>query len=508
MKKTLKSFNKVIGRIPLAYWIIGALLLCGAFLRLVGLEDLMHFQNDEARDFLITMEMSESIKASGWWLGPTSSVGSFALGPFFYYLLFGANALTNFNPVAGAFMVALFGVATIGLFYWTGKIYFGRMVGFLAAFGYTFSFLMIRFDRFAWNPNVFTFFLLLWLIVLARLLLSEKNLNTKRSRFLWLLALLSGVLAQLHAVGFILVPVLIIILLGARVKIKPAKRIWESIGIFFLSFLPLIIFDILHKGQNLLGMGKALFRLSGGEAISFADRIGSTYEQIMNFISEAFVMHGSKWAAALFGVLVIGALVLMAWRATKNKNEWREKRITIIFWSWTIIFLGAYVLFSGTLFLHYLVPWYALIFILVPVGIVMALNGLISRKNWFTCLGFAWIVVFYIAIIAVSNLAAYAVYVRDGLQGIQTYYYNEESTLGAFRAAQDFIETDAKGTSYSVSILPSEKYNNVASALFLYDESRKQPLHYTIVVTNSNITAEKPDTRLLTVIRGLEIYKN
>ncbi|MFC1632748.1 ArnT family glycosyltransferase [Patescibacteria group bacterium] len=468
----------------------------------------MHFQNDEARDLLITMDMKESIKASGWWLGPTSSVGSFALGPFFYYLLFGVNVITGFNPVAGSFMVALFGIATIGMFYWVGKMYFGRLVGFLSAFGYTFSFLMIRFDRFAWNPNVFTFFLLLWLAVLGKLLFSKKQIDNKQSRWLWLIALLSGLLAQLHATGFIFVPLLIIILLIARVKIKPLRRIWESIGIFIVSFLPIIIFDILHKAQNLLGMGKAIFKLSGGEFISIVDRIGSTYEQIINFVSEAFVVKGSNWAAALMVVLMIAALVLMAWRANRSKDNWLQKRKAIIFISWTIIYLGAYLLFSGTLYLHYFVPWYALVWILVPVGITFAVSGLVSRNNWFSRLGAFWIIVFYVAIILIPNLTAYRAYIKDGFQGEQNYFYSEESTLGAFNAAKEYITTDARERAYTVEILPAEKYNNVERALFNPAEaSQKATLEYTIIVSNSEIKSEVPAGKLLDTIQGLEIYR-
>ena len=103
-----KIYSKILSWLP-----IFTILAIGAYLRLYKISLYMTFLGDEGRDVLIVKRMI----VDGKWtlLGPTASVGGFFMGPIYYYFMAPFLWLWNFSPVGPAVMVALFGIATIGL---------------------------------------------------------------------------------------------------------------------------------------------------------------------------------------------------------------------------------------------------------------------------------------------------------------------------------------------------------------------------------------------------------
>ena len=132
------------------------LILLASFFRLYRISDYMTFLGDEGRDVLIAKDI---LAGHLTLLGPRSSAGDFFMGPIYYYFMAPFLWLWHLDPVGPAIMVALFGIATVVLVYWFGKIWFGRKAGFVAGAIYAVSPLVLVYSRSSWNPNIVHFFL-------------------------------------------------------------------------------------------------------------------------------------------------------------------------------------------------------------------------------------------------------------------------------------------------------------------------------------------------------------
>src|SRR5262245_30806295 len=132
----------------LIFALLVAILLLAAFLRLYRISDYMTFLGDEGRDVLVAKGILEGHFTL---LGPRASAGDFFLGPIYYYMIAPWLWLFRMDPVGPAVMVALFGIATVGLVYVTGKKWFGEKTGLIAAALYTVSPIVITYSHSSWN---------------------------------------------------------------------------------------------------------------------------------------------------------------------------------------------------------------------------------------------------------------------------------------------------------------------------------------------------------------------
>src|SRR5947209_1850809 len=98
-------------------------------------------------------------------------------------------------------MVALFGIATVVLVYWFGKIWFGRKAGFVAGAIYAVSPLVLVYSRSSWNPNIVPFFSLLSIFLTWKASEAKKNIF----RQYVIVGILLGIGLQLHYVVLFLV---------------------------------------------------------------------------------------------------------------------------------------------------------------------------------------------------------------------------------------------------------------------------------------------------------------
>src|SRR3990167_5271282 len=121
MKSQISNLkSQIIRNLPLIL-----ILIIAAFMRLYKIADYMTFLGDEGRDVLVVYNI---LHGKLTLLGPTSSVGGFFLGPIYYYFMAPFLLLFNYNPVGPAVMVALFGVATVGLIYFVALRFFNKRV--------------------------------------------------------------------------------------------------------------------------------------------------------------------------------------------------------------------------------------------------------------------------------------------------------------------------------------------------------------------------------------------
>src|SRR3990172_12438389 len=143
MKSQISNLkSQIIRNLPLIL-----ILLLAGFYRLYKIQDYMTFLGDEGRDALV---VDNILHGKLTLLGPTSSVGGFFLGPIYYYFMAPFLWLFNYNPVGPAVMVALFGIATVGLLYKFSTEFFSKKVGLIASSLYAISPLVISYSRSSW----------------------------------------------------------------------------------------------------------------------------------------------------------------------------------------------------------------------------------------------------------------------------------------------------------------------------------------------------------------------
>lgn len=228
--------------------ILSLILILASFLRLYRISDYMTFLGDEGRDAIVAKEI---LNGNLTLLGPRASAGDFFLGPIYYYMIAPFLAIFNYDPVGPAVMVAIFGIATVFLVFYTTYKLFGKNAAIIASSLYAISPIVIAFSRSSWNPNPVPFFSLLMFFALY---LSIKKNSYKTSL---IIGILLGITLQLHYIAvFIGVIIFLSVLAGNFYENK--KTILKSIisqyvsilGGFILGLSPFIAFELRNGFPN------------------------------------------------------------------------------------------------------------------------------------------------------------------------------------------------------------------------------------------------------------------
>lgn len=324
--------------------VIILILIAAAFMRLYMIEDYISFLGDEGRDVIIAREI---LSGEFTLLGPRSSAGDFFMGPFYYYLIAPFLFLTNYNPVGPAIMVALFGIATVWLVYWTGRIFFNTAAGLIAALLYTFSPLVLEYSRSSWNPNILPFFAILIIYLIYKI-----SINNKGLKWYLLLGVLLGLSLQLHYLSLILwtVVFLFIFIIGKKEQLirSAIKNTVIAAGVL-MALLPLILFELLHEFLNSRGIFNFVFgeNVSTSGSAGYPEEIGAIFFRIFgrlitNFPPENHIFHDTQpvliilWTLATLIIAISGIYVLFLHKS---------RRLVLLLSLWlfvSVLLLGFY----------------------------------------------------------------------------------------------------------------------------------------------------------------------
>jgi len=285
------------------------------------IDEYMTFLGDEGRDALIVKKILVNYDFP--LLGAPTSVGNMYNGPLYYYMMAVAMAVWWMNPVAAALMVAIVGTAAVGLVYYLGREWFGKVAAIVSATLYALSPVNIIYSRSSWNPNPAPFFALLGIIGLYK--------SRKTGNYLWLI--LTGVAlafaVQMHLLSLILVPIYGLIWLNElREKIflkKKVKEFWTGLGFAIIAFLvlmsPLAIFDVKYNYQNWHAFSTFFF---GDRATTVnlnpfntLQRVGPLYYD--NLINR-YIAGQNFYLMVLISVLVLLPLISFIWNLVKRKK--------------------------------------------------------------------------------------------------------------------------------------------------------------------------------------------
>jgi hypothetical protein len=195
--------------IPKYIWILLVIILVGIFFRAYNFHNWLYFSSDQVRDTLL---VEKTLKGESGWplLGASmrksgiSKEDLFYLGPIYYHFQIISGKIFGIGPDKMAYPDLLFSILSIPLFFFFLRRYFTNNVSLALTGLYSISFFSIKYSRFAWNPNIIPFFVILFLLSFHEFLIKKE----KTRRYWIVLAGISiGVGIQLHMILLILLPV-------------------------------------------------------------------------------------------------------------------------------------------------------------------------------------------------------------------------------------------------------------------------------------------------------------
>lgn len=404
----------------------------GAFLRLYRIRDTLMFQADQGRDALVVKEM---IKAGDLTLlGPVMSVGNLYLGPFYYYFMAPFLALTYPDPIGPVYAVSLINIILLWILYLGAKDMFGRRGALFTLFIYTFMPAASLYSRFSWNPNLapFVSFLIMWCLY--------KAWHDRKYAWLYAAVLLMGILTQLHYLALVMVGVIGICYILMLLTDKPGRKGLLltgllSLGIYLLTWTPLIVFNQRHNNMILNSFAEFAFG-DGGQFSS----VGRTLKIIRETEGKSYHVL-AKLVASVNGttdrlITFSGTVFFLVLLLTKKVKVSKEKGLTIVLITLLCTIVGAAV-YSGSLFDHYLgfaYPAVALFW-----GYLLAI---LSRlKRW--------------AGIVITSLIL-LMYMGAALQQAPAFG-NPGPSIALFRRTANDIITHLDGTKYNLALLSESR---------------------------------------------------
>lgn len=349
-------------------WII--FIFLGLSLRLFNLSSWFYFTHDE--ETIVWRTMPWLRDSNPFLLGGVTPF-HIHLGPWFYYLSALILKLSNLDPLGWGIAASLVSLFTMGLIFYTGKLLFNRRVGLFALALYATSFLMIAFDR-HWWPLYFSPLISLLVV------LSLYQLIHGKSAYIILLALTL-------AFGFHTDPSnwgLLLLALITWIKFKPkiGKNYFRSaIFILFISFIPLILFDVLHTGTNLKGVSQYFTETKPHQGWSFdrflwvllyvprslsrllyagSSDLTSSYAYCREFAHGR--LHQVSLGLLILTIAVIAIFFAFAWKNRRQPAYWLISSYFLLL----LIGLNIYGnFFSSDLFDHYLTTLFPLFFLII-----------------------------------------------------------------------------------------------------------------------------------------------
>lgn len=304
----------------------------GAFLRFYHLEARSGFDADQEE---LAFKAQEILHRDPALLGPTTSLGRFAIGPGFSYLWAGFSFVTQGDPAAGAYLSVFLGLLTVVGFYLLGKYLFNEKVGVLSSLIYAFSLIMVTWDQNPWAPSLF--------FLSELFLLFGAYMATKKSLYLTFAALGLFLGFQSHFGIFLVVLAVLAFWIFYKPKLT-RKSLGLSFAIVLAGFLPNIIYDLANNFVNTKRLLEVFGQSTEGGFVGF-DRIVSTISY--SFLSILKPYPDKSIALLFFLLFVVFSFVFYA-----KKKKQRAQICLLI--STILVPALLFMIFKGSFSEYYL----------------------------------------------------------------------------------------------------------------------------------------------------------
>ena len=504
---------------------LGAIIGFGFFLRSYHFSDWLHFELDQARDARIVHDGLRGDFFDLPLLGPKAGGTTLRLPPAFYYLEYWSALLFGGTPAGMAALGMLLSTASIGVFFFLLRRYFSVFLASSLTLLFAVSEFFVMYSRFAWNPNLIPFFLLLGFFALLRSVDREEK---RPGRWFVLAVGMLALAMQFHFLAFVSLPVIA----GLFLALKRPRFSWRAwlgalivVGVLYLpmflnetetgfanakAFVEAVTkksskndYSILEKG--LRGFSEhALYGLvatTGFEGATFPKIVIGTEEgEAIGWACDDRCDRGKWYGVA--AVLAFGSgLLMLGWSLFRETQRRRSDFLLL-----TSLWIGVtFVLFLPLA--YDMVPRFFLIsgpvfFILIG----LLLSGLtVLTESRIKAVGLFMVGSILIFLIA-SNLLSLGERFRElSLAGTEAVDSPPDRilkerirvTLSQQNAIVDFLEKRSQETGYPVYMWSEPQYRRalkylmekrgIENAVLGFDGIYEQGVYYMILRTQSDL---------------------
>lgn len=382
---------------------LAVIMLLAFVVRFYHFHEWLYFKMDQARDaFTISNAVLNgpgNLPLLGARAGATQvTYGFLNLGPIFYYFQYLSGIIFHStSPEVFAYPDLFFGVMVLPLLYLLMRIYFNKQISLLIVLMYAFSFLIIQYSRFAWNPNSLPFFTILSFLALLRFL----NYGNAKHRKWWLILWVTGLAvgSQLHFVGFFsLVGVSglmflyhyklwkkeIIASIFKKINIKKIISFSSlALFVFLIFYTPVIISDSKKNWENSKNFIEALSSKPSDNTLleKFTENI-SQEARYYTLIATAYVYNPQKINSketlpVVFTIAIfLFGIYLAIWKIRKAETQ-KQKDFLMLVLLWFFVYFILCIPLAYSIRPRFFIFTFALPFIFA--GLVM--NYLCEEKR-------------------------------------------------------------------------------------------------------------------------------
>ncbi len=298
----------------------------GTFLRTYHFADWLHFELDQARDAIVVDAALDGSMADLPLLGPKAAGTFLRLAPGFYHLEYLSAVVFGRSPAGMAGFVAVFSILSIPLFFLLLRRYFPEKLSLGLTLVFAVSEYFVMYGRFAWNPSLLPFFVLLGLYALLRAVD-----HSEMRRGAWFLVSVASLVfaTHFHFLAFLSLPVILIAFLVVRRPKFPWKVWIGAIGIIAVLYLPMALNEKETNFANTQEFFKAITKKSDRSDHSLA-------EKAIRDVSE-HALHGMIIATGFergtFPAIVIGEQARIGWVCDSrcDQGKWYGVAAVLVF---------------------------------------------------------------------------------------------------------------------------------------------------------------------------------
>ncbi len=244
-----KYFSVLSQKFSWHVWALIVLLCVGVFFRTYTFHDWLRFNADQSRDAGIASDVIDG-KTDIPLLGPKAGGTEFKVGPAFYYFQIASAKIFGNSPDKMAYPDLLFSILSIPLLFFFLRKYFDVKTALSLTAIFAVSAYVVKYSRFAWNPNSLPFWSLLFLYSLHEIVIAKEN------AWKWwavVPGVAIGIGIQLHSLSFLLFPAVALCLFGYLLY-RQKKNIWKiGVVVFCMAIflnIPQIVSEIKTGGEN------------------------------------------------------------------------------------------------------------------------------------------------------------------------------------------------------------------------------------------------------------------
>lgn len=456
---------------------LGLIIFLAIILRTIKLRYALYGHiNELTRDLIVTRDFLTGKHIP--LLGPSSSLGGFNFGAFYYYLLAPFLWISHFYAWGAIAAAGFFSVLQIIMVYLLLKLWFedrrtaliGALLSAVSIFDIQNSYVYVS------NPSLLPFFTLLYLYCLTKLIGGETRILNAA-----ILGFALGIGTQLHATALIILPIIFVLSLifyRKRVNIKSTLLVIVS---SLATYLPFIIFEVQHKFINTFG----IFRL-GHSYLSLTPNLSAVDPLIIFFGRLFFLRTGyfdlAAFNAKIYYILLVLLVIVGVWIAYRLRVRQFLPALQIskpgnfLLFSWLIVGCLVFIFFTNKIQDYYFLSLWPL-----PV------------------LFFAWALSTLYINLPKPTLVLFFLFILA--QAVQIYYYfsileRRELDYDNYRAIFDFASKDSGPASFKIIDDTGFPYFLVYySAVYGLDRvasTNNAKTLYLIVAQNDKLSVEPP----------------